>query len=70
MIMMISRAPPVGSADDDGLNSNAMICWKHPSSFLLCPLPLEFCEFSDVELAVAILVERPEDGVHVVLGQL
>ena len=37
---------------------------------LLCPLPLEFCELADVELAVAVLVERPEDGVHVVLGQL
>ena len=49
---------------------NETSCMEAPSSILLCPLPLEFCELSDVELAVAVLVERPEDGVHVVLGQL
>ena len=29
-------------------------------SLLLCPLPLELGELADVELAVAVLVERPE----------
>ena len=38
--------------------------------FLFPLLPLEFRELCDVELAVAVLVERPEDGVDVVLGQL